>query len=187
MSTHARHPARRGRGRRSPEDGPARHASASSCPSFSSTSGVLVVVASLSVFGAATTLAAAAAGRPAHRARADRRGLGILVWALVALVVVSSLISGFQHYLLQRTGDRRRATRAAASSSRASCTCRSPSSTPAAPATSSRASAPTRPCCYAVLTQGLVGCRRQRRSLFVGALIAMLVIDPVLLLLDRAS
>ena len=32
------------------------------------------------------------------------QALGILVWVLVGLVVVSSLIGGFQHYLLQRTG-----------------------------------------------------------------------------------
>ena len=31
--------------------------------------------------------------------------LGRLVWALVALVVVAGLLSGFQHYLLQRTGE----------------------------------------------------------------------------------
>ncbi|MFX5813151.1 ABC transporter transmembrane domain-containing protein, partial [Acinetobacter baumannii] len=30
--------------------------------------------------------------------------LGALVWLLVGFVVLSSLISGYQHYLLQRTG-----------------------------------------------------------------------------------
>ena len=32
------------------------------------------------------------------------QALGSLVWVLIALVVASSVLSGYQHYLLQRTG-----------------------------------------------------------------------------------
>jgi ATP-binding cassette subfamily B protein len=35
----------------------------------------------------------------------DGNTLGYLVWLLIGLVVASALITGFQHYLLQRTGE----------------------------------------------------------------------------------
>ena len=65
---------------------------------------MLVVVAILSVLGAVTTLAPAAARRPVIERVEAGEALGLLVWGIVALVVVSSIISGYQHYLLQRTG-----------------------------------------------------------------------------------
>src|SRR5690606_8338142 len=65
---------------------------------------VLVVVAVLSVAAAIATLAQPlVVGQLITRVQGEAP-LGALVWVLVALVVAASLISGFQHYLLQRTG-----------------------------------------------------------------------------------
>src|SRR5690606_13153038 len=65
---------------------------------------VLVVVAVLSVVGAAATLAQPLlVGEVIARVQANE-GLGVLVWLIVGLVVAASVISGYQHYLLQRTG-----------------------------------------------------------------------------------
>src|SRR5690606_16837428 len=64
--------------------------------------GVLVVVAVLSIVGAVATLAQPlVVGEVIARVQANT-GLGALVWIIVALVVAASLISGYQHYLLQR-------------------------------------------------------------------------------------
>lgn len=67
--------------------------------------GVLSIVVVLSLFGAATSL-----GQPLLVGQVITRvqeglDLGPLVWALVGLVVASGLLSGFAHYLLQRTGE----------------------------------------------------------------------------------
>ena len=65
---------------------------------------MLGVVIGLSVLGAGTSL-----GQPLlvsqviSRVQANRP-LGALVVLLVGLVVISALLSGVQHYLLQRTG-----------------------------------------------------------------------------------
>nr|BFF13272.1 hypothetical protein GCM10025699_45750 [Microbacterium flavescens] len=104
----------------------------------------MAVIIVLSILGAAASL-----GQPLLVQRViavveEGRPLGSLVWALVALVVAAGLLSGFQHYLLQRTGEGS-CSPAAADSSAACCACRSASSTPAAPATSCRASARTPP------------------------------------------
>jgi ABC-type multidrug transport system fused ATPase/permease subunit len=105
--------------------------------------------------------------------------LGSLVWALVALVVISALLGGFQHYLLQRTGTsvvlsaRRQLVRRML---------RLPISEFDTRRTGdlvSRVGSDTT-LLYAVITQGLVDAVGGA-LLFVGALIAMLVIDPVLL------
>ena len=103
------------------------------------------------------------------------------VWALVGLVIVSSIISGYQHYLLQRTGT------AVVYSSRRKLISRIlhlPISEFDARRTGdlvSRVGTDTT-LLYAVLTQGLADAVGSA-ILFLGALIAMLVIDPVLLLL----
>ncbi len=108
-------------------------------------------------------------------------GIGILVWLLVGFVVVSSVISGFQHYLLQRTGT------AVVYSSRRKLIARIlhlPTSEFDARRTGdlvSRVGTDTT-LLYAVLTQGLADAVGSA-VLFLGALIAMLVIDPILLLL----
>ena len=66
--------------------------------------GVLVLVAFLSILAAAATLAQPlVVGQVIQRVQAGD-ALGTLVWVLVGLVVVGSVISGIQHFLLQRTG-----------------------------------------------------------------------------------
>jgi ATP-binding cassette subfamily B protein len=107
--------------------------------------------------------------------------IGVLVWLLVGFVIVSSIISGFQHYLLQRTGT------AVVYSSRRKLIARIlhlPTSEFDARRTGdlvSRVGTDTT-LLYAVLTQGLADAVGNV-VLFAGALIAMLLIDPVLLLL----
>ena len=105
--------------------------------------------------------------------------LGLLIWALVGFVLLSSLISGWQHYLLQRTGT------AVVYSSRRRLIARIlhlPISEFDARRTGdivSRVGSDTT-LLYAALTQGLAD-SIGNALLFVGALIAMAVIDPVLL------
>jgi ATP-binding cassette subfamily B protein len=65
---------------------------------------VLGVVVGLSIAGAATSLSQPLLVQQVITRVESGDGLGPLVWLLVALVVFSALISGFQHYLLQRTG-----------------------------------------------------------------------------------
>ena len=65
---------------------------------------ILAVVIVLSIVGAAASLAQPLlVGQLIDRV-GKSQGLGMLVWALIALVIVSSVLSGYQHYLLQRTG-----------------------------------------------------------------------------------
>ncbi len=105
--------------------------------------------------------------------------LGTLVWGLIALVVVSGLISGYQHYLLQRTGE------GVVLSSRRKLIGRmlrlpiSEFDTRRTGDLVSRVGSDTT-LLRAVLTQGLVEAIGGSLT-FVGALIAMLIIDPVLL------
>jgi ATP-binding cassette subfamily B protein len=142
---------------------------------------VLVVVTVLSIVAAVTTLAQPLlVGELIARVQADET-LGLLVWGLVALVVGSSLVSGYQHYLLQRTGT------AVVFSSRRRLIARIlhlPIREFDARRTGdlvSRVGTDTT-LLYAVLTQGLadsVG----NVLIFAGAVIAMLLIDPLLLLL----
>ncbi|RLP75920.1 ABC transporter ATP-binding protein [Mycetocola tolaasinivorans] len=105
--------------------------------------------------------------------------LGSLVWALVALVVISALLMGYQHYLLQRTGE------GVVLSSRKrliSRMLRLPVSEFDARRTGdlvSRVGSDTT-LLRAVLTQGLIEAIGGAVT-FVGALIAMLILDPVLL------
>ncbi|MFT4137321.1 ABC transporter ATP-binding protein [Microbacterium sp.] len=142
---------------------------------------VLGIVAVLSIVGAAATLAQPlVVGRVIERVQGGD-ALGGLVWVLVALVVASSLVSGCQHYLLQRTGT------AVVFSSRRRLIARLlhlPMPEYDARRTGdlvSRVGTDTT-LLYAVLTQGLadsVG----NVLIFVGAVVAMLVIDPLLLVL----
>jgi ABC-type multidrug transport system fused ATPase/permease subunit len=140
---------------------------------------VLGIVIALSVLGAATSL-----GQPFLVSQVISRvqkneSLGALVILLVALVVISALLSGVQHYLLQRTGTsvvlsaRRQLVRRML---------RLPISEFDTRRTGdlvSRVGSDTT-LLYAVLTQGLVDAIGGS-LIFLGALIAMLVIDPVLL------
>ncbi|WP_114588584.1 ABC transporter ATP-binding protein [Microbacterium arborescens] len=167
-------------GRRRTDEGPRARLS-QLLPYLFEHKGVLVAVASLSIVEAVATL-----GQPLVVGQVIERvqvgdTLGILVWALVILVVVSSAIGAFQHYLLQRTGT------AVVFSSRRRLIARLlrlPISEFDARRTGdlvSRVGTDTT-LLYAVLTQGLadsVG----NALIFVGAIVAMLFIDPLLLLL----
>ena len=141
---------------------------------------VLIVVAVLSVIEAVfTLLQPVLIGQVIERVQVDQ-ALGGIVWVLVAAVVVSSAIGAYQHYLLQRTGT------AIVYSSRRRLIARIlhlPISEFDARRTGdlvSRVGTDTT-MLYAVLTQGLadsVG----NALLFIGALVAMILIDPILLL-----
>ena len=142
---------------------------------------VLVVVAVLSVVGAAATLAQPLlVGEVIARVQANE-GLGVLVWLIVGLVVAASVISGYQHYLLQRTGT------AVVYSSRRKLIARIlhlPIAEFDARRTGdlvSRVGTDTT-LLYAVLTQGLADAVGNS-LIFVGAIVAMALIDPLLLLL----
>lgn len=139
----------------------------------------LVVVAVLSVLGAAATLAQPLlVGQVISRVQ-NSVPLGALVWLLVGFVVLSSVISGLQHYLLQRTGT------AVVYSSRKRLIARIlrlPISEFDARRTGdlvSRVGTDTT-LLYAVLTQGFADAVGNALIL-VGAVIAMAFIDPLLL------
>ncbi|MCU1443988.1 MAG: transporter [Cryobacterium sp.] len=140
---------------------------------------VLSFVIVLSVLGAAAGLAQPLLVSQVIDIVGRGGPLGGLVWALVALVVVSGLISGYQHYLLQRTGE------GVVLSSRKQLVgrmLRLPISEFDSRRTGdlvSRVGSDTT-LLRAVLTQGLVEAVGGSLT-FVGALIAMLIIDPVLL------
>jgi ATP-binding cassette subfamily B protein len=172
-------PTGRRRGRRTPE-GP-RATFGQLLPFIFEHKRTLVVVAVLSVFGALTTLAQPLlVGQVITRVQLGET-LGLLVWVLIALVVVSSLISGYQHYLLQRTGT------GVVYSSRRKLIARIlhlPISEFDARRTGdlvSRVGTDTT-LLYAVLTQGLADAVGNA-LIFVGALVAMAIIDPILLAL----
>lgn len=139
----------------------------------------LVVVAILSVFGALAALAQPLlVGQLIDRVQQNLT-LGNMVWLLAALVIAASLINGLQHYLLQRAGT------AVVYSSRRQLIARI-LRLPIAQFDQrrtgdlvSRVGTDTT-LLYAVLTQGLADAVGSA-LMFVGALIAMLFIDPVLL------
>ncbi len=171
-------PRRRGRGAQ--QDGP-RATFRQLLPFLFEHKRVLVVVAILSVIGAAASLVQPLlVGEVIGRVQREE-ALGSLVWLLVGFVIVASVISGYQHYLLQRTGT------AVVYSSRRQLIARIlrlPISEFDARRTGdlvSRVGTDTT-LLYAVLTQGLADAVGNA-ILFLGALIAMLIIDPILLLL----
>ncbi len=177
MSRADTRPARRGR--RTPEEGP-RATFRQLVPFLLEHRNVLIVVAILSVIGAVATLAQPLlVGQVIAQVEAGG-GLGLLVWGIVALVVAASVISGFQHYLLQRTGT------AVVYSSRRQLVARIlhlPIREFDARRTGdlvSRVGTDTT-LLYAVLTQGLADAVGNS-LIFVGALVAMSLIDPLLLL-----
>ncbi|MFV9424734.1 ABC transporter ATP-binding protein [Microbacterium sp. S1037] len=170
-------PARGRRGRRTPE-GP-RASFRQLLPFLLEHKRTLAAVAVLSVLGAAATLAQPLlVGQVITRVQ-NAVPLGTLVWLLVGFVVLSSVISGFQHYLLQRTGT------AVVYSSRKRLIARIlrlPISEFDARRTGdivSRVGTDTT-LLYAVLTQGFADAVGNALIL-VGAVIAMAFIDPLLL------
>ncbi|TFD72423.1 ABC transporter ATP-binding protein [Cryobacterium gelidum] len=140
---------------------------------------VLAVVIVLSVLGAAASLAQPLLVSQVITIVQAGDPLGSLVGLLIALVVISGLISGYQHYLLQRTGE------GVVLSSRRKLVgrlLRLPISEFDARRTGdlvSRVGSDTT-LLRAVLTQGLVEAIGGSLT-FIGALVAMLIIDPVLL------
>ncbi len=142
---------------------------------------VLSFVIVLSLIGAATSLAQPLLVSRVIAVVEAGDPLGVLVWALVALVIASGLISGYQHYLLQRTGE------GVVLSSRRRLVSRlmrlpiSEFDTRRTGDLVSRVGSDTT-LLRAVLTQGLVEAIGGSVT-FIGALIAMAIIDPVLLAL----
>ncbi|MGX5680852.1 ABC transporter ATP-binding protein [Schumannella luteola] len=133
----------------------------------------------LSILGAGASLAQPLLVSQVIEVVQAGQALGLIVWALVGLVVVSGVLSGIQHFLLQRTGTsvvlsaRRQLVRRML---------RLPISEFDTRRTGdlvSRVGSDTT-LLYAVITQGLVDAVGGA-LVFVGALIAMLLLDPVLL------
>ena len=171
-------PTRGRRGRGAPEEGP-RASLRQLLPFLFEHRRVLVVVVILSIVGAIATLAQPLlVGLLIDRVQAGEL-LGMLVWGVFGLVVAASVISGVQHFLLQRTGT------AVVYSSRRKLIGRIlhlPISEFDARRTGdlvSRVGTDTT-LLYAVLTQGLVDAVGNS-LVFVGALVAMALIDPTLL------
>lgn len=141
--------------------------------------GILSVVVVLSLFGALAQLA-----QPLLVAQVIGRVqsgelFGNLVWLLVGLVAVAAAISAIQHYLLQRTGT---AVVRSARRNLAQHLLRLPIREYDTRRTGdlvSRVGSDTT-LLYAVITQGLVD-SVGGAFILVGALIAMLILDPVLL------
>ncbi|WP_424445375.1 ABC transporter ATP-binding protein [Microbacterium sp. CH-015] len=176
--TPSRRPSRPGRNHK--DDGP-RASLRQLLPFVFEQKGVLLVVAILSILAAAFTLAQPlVVGQLIERVQTSAP-LGILIWLLVGLVVVGSVISGIQHFLLQRMGT------AVVYSSRRRLIAQLlhlPVREYDARRTGdlvSRVGTDTT-LLYAVLTQGLAD-SLGNALIFVGAVVAMLLIDPVLLLL----
>ena len=171
-------PVRRSPFSRTPEEGP-RARFSQLLPYLFEHKKVLGIVVVLSVFGAAASLAQPLlVSQVITRVQAGD-SLGIIVWALVALVVITALINGFQHYLLQRTGTsvvfsaRRQLVRRMLHLPISEFDSRRTGDLV------SRVGADTT-LLYAVITQGLVDAVGGS-LVFFGALVAMLLIDPLLL------
>ena len=139
----------------------------------------MVFVIVLSVIGSGASLAQPLLVSQVITTVGDGNPLGNIVWLLVGLVVAAALISGFQHYLLQRTGE------GVVLSSRKQLVrhmLRLPVhefDTRRTGDLVSRVGSDTT-LLRAVLTQGLVEAIGGSLT-FVGALIAMAILDPVLL------
>lgn len=140
---------------------------------------ILGVAIALSIIGAAASLAQPLVVQQVITVVLASQPLGLLVWALIGLVVLSGILTGVQHYLLQRTGTsvvlsaRRQLVRRML---------RLPISEFDTRRTGdlvSRVGSDTT-LLYAVITQGLVDAIGGS-LIFIGALVAMLLIDPVLL------
>ncbi len=141
--------------------------------------GVLAIVVALSLASAAASLAQPLLVSQVIGIVEKGGALGSLVWILIGLVVASGLLSGVQHYLLQRTGTsvvlsaRRHLVRRMLHLPISEFDQRRTGDLV------SRVGSDTT-LLYAVITQGLVDALGGA-VVFIGALIAMLIIDPVLL------
>jgi len=141
--------------------------------------GVLGTAIALSVVGAATSLAQPLVVADLVRRVQASVSLGALLWLLVALLVLNGLVSGVQHYLLQRAGTsvvltaRERLVRHVLKLPISEYDRRRTGDLVSRIGTDTTL-------LYAVLTQGLIDAVGGAVTL-VGALIGMLVIDPLLL------
>jgi len=139
----------------------------------------MVVIIVLSVLGAGASLAQPLLVNQVVTAVQHGHTLSVLVWALVALVLVSGLLNGVQHFLLQRAGE------GVVLSTRRKLIARilnlpiSEFDTRRTGDLVSRVGSDTT-LLRAVLTQGLIESIGGALT-FVGAIIAMAVIDPLLL------
>jgi len=170
---------RRGLGRRSgAEDGP-RASFRALLPYVFERRGLIAAAIVLSILAAAASLVQPVFVSQVIAAVEGGQTFGPFVWALVALVIVSALLSGMQHYLLQRAGTgvvlsaRQRLVRTLLRLPIAEYDTRRTGDLV------SRVGSDTS-LLYAVMTQGLLDAVGGS-LVFLGALIAMLVIDPVLL------
>jgi ATP-binding cassette subfamily B protein len=161
-----------------PDDGP-RASFRQLLPYLAEHRGVLAIVVGLSLAGAAASLSQPFLVSQVIGIVEKGGALGSLVWILVGLVVASGLLSGVQHYLLQRTGTsvvlsaRRHLVRRMLHLPISEFDQRRTGDLV------SRVGSDTT-LLYAVITQGLVDALGGA-VVFVGAFIAMLLIDPVLL------
>ncbi len=169
------------RGRRSNKDVPEgpRAKFSQLLPYILAHKGVVAAVIGLSIVGAAASLAQPLLVAQVIALVEKGKDLGSLIWWLAALVVAAAVISGFQHYLLQRTGT------GIVLDARRSLVRRmlhlpiSQFDTRRTGDLVSRVGSDTT-MLYAVMTQGLVDAVGGA-LIFVGALIAMLILDAVLL------
>jgi len=165
-------------GRRAADDGP-RASFRQLLPYLAEHRGVLAVVVALSLVGAGASLLQPLLVSQVIGLVQKGQGLGMLVWALVGLVLAAAVISGIQHYLLQRTGTsvvlsaRRQLVQRMLRLPIAEFDQRRTGDLVSRVGSDSTL-------LYAVVTQGLVDAIGGA-VLFLGALIAMLIIDPVLL------
>ncbi|CAN5295253.1 ABC transporter ATP-binding protein [soil metagenome] len=177
MSTTAA-PSRSPFARRRPESGP-RASFAQLLPFLFEHKAVLGVVIALSILSAGASLAQPLVVGQVIKLVGANKPLGMLVVLLVALVIIGGVISAFQHYLLQRTGTsvvlsaRRRLVQRMLHLPISQFDTRRTGDLVSRVGSDSTL-------LYAVITQGLVDAVGSA-LLFFGALIAMLVIDPVLL------
>jgi ATP-binding cassette subfamily B protein len=141
--------------------------------------GALIAAVALSLAGAGAMLAQPILVSQLIEVVQGGKPLGGVVWLLIALVVAAALLNGLQHYILQRTGTsvvlsaRRRLVGRMLRLPIAEFDQRRTGDLV------SRVGSDTT-LLYAVITQGLVDALGGV-VVFVGALIAMLLIDPVLL------
>jgi ABC-type multidrug transport system fused ATPase/permease subunit len=170
---------RRGMMRRAdPEEGP-RATFGQLLPYLLEHKRALVVVIALSILSAAAALVQPLLVSQVITVVQAGEAFGSLVWAVVALVIAAALLSGVQHYLLQRAGTavvysaRQRLVRRMLNLPIREFDTRRTGDLV------SRVGSDTT-MLYAVLTQGLVDAIGGA-LVFVGALIAMLIIDPLLL------
>jgi ABC-type multidrug transport system fused ATPase/permease subunit len=141
--------------------------------------GLLVAALLLSLVGAAASLAQPLLVGQIITVVESGGVLGVLVWVLVALVVVGAVLGGVQHYLLQRIGT---SVVFSARSALVRRMLRLPISEFDRRRTGdlvSRVGSDTT-LLYAVITQGLLDAL-SGAVIFVGAIIGMLIVDPLLL------